>query len=178
MEITSPGGMIDGSFIQNLDINKISSIRRNRIISDIFNRLHLMERRGSGLIRIIESYNDYEIKPTFHSDISTFKVTFPNKGYAPANEEEKIIISNHNFVNDKDYFMIKMYKSLPDGTRKSTYNQILSLFEKYTYQYNFNRENIEELFKIKKSRASEIIKLLINYDLIEAAEPTKYRFKK
>ena len=65
LEITSPGGMLDGSFIQNLDITKISSMRRNRVISDIFNRLHLMERRGSGLTRIIESYNDVDIKPEF-----------------------------------------------------------------------------------------------------------------
>lgn len=48
LEITSPGGMIDGSLIQNLDITKVPSIRRNRVISDVFNRLHFMERRGSG----------------------------------------------------------------------------------------------------------------------------------
>ena len=82
LEITSPGGMIDGSFVQNLDITKISSMRRNRIISDIFNRLHLMERRGSGLTRIIESYNDCSVKPSFYSDASSFKVTFPNKEYS------------------------------------------------------------------------------------------------
>lgn len=43
LEITSPGGMLDRSFIQNLDITKVASMRRNRIISDIFNRLHFME---------------------------------------------------------------------------------------------------------------------------------------
>ena len=53
LEITSPGGMIDGSFVQNLDITKIPSMRRNRVISDIFSRLHFMDRRGSGLTRII-----------------------------------------------------------------------------------------------------------------------------
>ena len=78
LEITSPGGMIDGSFIQHLDITKISSMWRNRVISDIFNRLHFMERRGSGLTRIVESYSDYNIKPEFSSDISSFKVVFPN----------------------------------------------------------------------------------------------------
>lgn len=81
LEITSPGGMIDGSLVQNLDITKISSMRRNRIISDIFNRLHFMERRGSGLTRIVESYGDYAIKPSFTSDVSSFKVIFPNKSY-------------------------------------------------------------------------------------------------
>ena len=79
LEITSPGGMLDGTFIQNADITKISSMRRNRVISDIFNRLHLMERRGSGLVRIVESYNDCSVKPLFTSDVSSFTVSFPLK---------------------------------------------------------------------------------------------------
>ena len=68
LEITSPGGMFDGSLIQNLEIKNIPSMRRNVIISDIFSRLHYMDRRGSGLSRIVESYNDSELKPKFLSD--------------------------------------------------------------------------------------------------------------
>ena len=39
-------------------------------------------------------------------------------------------------------------------------------------------ENVEEIFNIKKSRASEIIAMLLDIELIEQAEPTKYKFKK
>lgn len=180
LEITSPGGMIDGTFVQDLDIKKISSMRRNRIISDIFNRLHLMERRGSGLTRIVESYDDYINKPIFTSDVSSFKVVFPNKGYfqkSPVVEEKSPVITG-NIVSDEDYFMIKMYKKMPDNIKKQTYNKIEILFKKYKYQYDFNREEIEELFNLKKSRASEIIALLLDCDLIESSSPTKYRFKK
>ncbi len=56
IEITSPGGMIDGSFIQNLDILSVPSMRRNPVIADIFSRLQFMERRGSGLTKIKENY--------------------------------------------------------------------------------------------------------------------------
>ena len=180
LEITSPGGMIDGSFIQNLDINKISSMRRNRVISDIFNRLHFMERRGSGLTRIIESYNDIEIKPEFSSDASSFKVVFPNKGYfqkSPVNNKKSPVVSG-NIVSDEDYFVIKLYKSLPNNSRRSTYEQIQKLFDKYTYNYEFKREDIEVLFRVKKSRASEIISILLDCNLIEQSSPAKYRFKK
>ena len=52
MEIYSPGGMYDGSFIQNIDIDNVPSRRRNPIIADIFNRLGCMERRGSGFRKI------------------------------------------------------------------------------------------------------------------------------
>jgi len=180
LEITSPGGMLDGSFVQNLDITKISSMRRNRVISDIFNRLHFMERRGSGLTRIIESYNNCSIKPNFTSDISSFKVTFPNKGYIEdnKNKEEPSKMAVGNLVTDEDYFMIKMYKNIPNSVKKNTYNQIQQLFKKFTYTSDFKREDIEENFNVKKSRASEIISMMLESDLIEPSDPTKYRFKK
>lgn len=180
LEITSPGGMIDGSFVQNLDITKISSMRRNRVISDIFNRLHFMERRGSGLTRIVESYSDYDIKPTFNSDVSSFKVVFPNKGYiekSPVEGEKSPLVSG-NFVSDEDYFVIKMHRNLPVNISKTTYNKIQKLFNKFTYQYDFKWEDVTNIFNVKKSRASEIIALLLDSNLVEPSEPTKYRFKK
>ena len=63
MEISSPGGMINGSRIQDLDLKRVPSIRRNEIISDTFGRLHYMERRGSGMRRSLNStvvYNDQQ----------------------------------------------------------------------------------------------------------------------
>ena len=53
MEISSPGGMINGSRIQDMDLRRVPSMRRNEIISDTFGRLHYMERRGSGIRRIL-----------------------------------------------------------------------------------------------------------------------------
>lgn len=173
LEITSPGGMIDGSFIQELDITKISSIRRNRVISDIFNRLNFMERRGSGLIRIMESYNDSALKPVFISDNSTFKVIFPKKSFV-----EKQAETSGNIVSDADYFVVKMYKLLSDNVKKSTYIQIKKLFDKFTFEYDFRREDVEEIFEVKKSRASEIISMLLDIGLIEPTTPTRYKFKK
>lgn len=180
LEITSPGGMIDGSFVQNLDITKISSMRRNRIISDIFNRLHFMERRGSGLTRIMESYSDYNIKPQFYSDVSSFKVIFPNKSYiknSSATDIKDPVISG-NIVSDEDYFIIKMHKSLPSNVTKTTHDKIQKLFDKFTYQYEFKWEDVSEIFKVKKTRAFEIITLLLDSNLVEPSEPTKYKFKK
>ncbi len=180
LEITSPGGMIDGSFVQNLDITKISSMRRNRVISDIFNRLHFMERRGSGLTRIVESYSDYKSKPTFSSDISSFKVIFPNKGYiekSSTNHENSSVI-NGNIVSDEDYFVIKLHKNLPSNVTKGTHDKIQKLFDKFSYQYDFKWEDVSEIFNVKKSRASEVITLLLDSNLIETSEATKYKFKK
>ena len=80
LEIVSPGGMPDGKRIQDLNINDVSSIRRNPIICDMFSRLKLMERRGSGLRKIIDRYPE-NITPSFRSTEQSFIVTLPNMNY-------------------------------------------------------------------------------------------------
>ena len=80
MEISSPGGMMNGSRIEDLDLSMVPSMRRNEIISDIFGRLHYMDRRGSGIRRIINSYTRFKIKPNFYSNEYFFLVSLPNRG--------------------------------------------------------------------------------------------------
>ena len=46
IEIYSPGGMFDGSFVQDLDTDYAPSGRRNPILADVFSRMNYMERRG------------------------------------------------------------------------------------------------------------------------------------
>ena len=78
-------------------------MRRNTVISDVFSRLHYMERRGSGLSRIIESYDDVEEKPKFLSDSLSFTVIFPNKSYYK--DKKKILSCLYRFIKAiKDLF--------------------------------------------------------------------------
>ena len=48
IEIYSPGGMYDGIKVQDRDLMRVPSRRRNPVIADIFNRLKYMDRRGNG----------------------------------------------------------------------------------------------------------------------------------
>lgn len=180
LEIVSPGGMIDGTQIQNLEIGKVPSMRRNTIISDIFSRLHFMDRRGSGLSRILESYNDFMEKPKFLSDESSFTVIFPNKGYSSDLKLKNPVKTgqDRNIVSDEDYFLIKLYKNLQDKVKPKTLGQIKGFFETFGYQKSFTREDIKEHFEVKNSRASEIISLLISSNIIEDSDGAKYVFKK
>lgn len=82
LEITSPGGMMNGRRVQDMDIRHIPSMRRNQVISDAFSRLGFMERRGSGIDRILNSYVEVAQKPTFYSDSDFFIVTLPNRSVA------------------------------------------------------------------------------------------------
>ena len=175
LEITSPGGMFDGSLIQNLEIKNIPSMRRNTIISDIFSRLHYMERRGSGLSRIIESYNDIDEKPKFISDSLSFTVIFPNKSYNSENENR----NNKNIVTNEELFLIKLYKNLPSmNIKSSTINQIKLIFDNMGFYELFSRDDIKNILQVKDTRATNIISLLLDLELIEKKEGTKYKFKK
>lgn len=86
MEIYSPGGMIDGRLIQQLNPLMVPSKRRNPLLADFFSRLGLMERRGSGMKKIIDSYKRFERLPDYHapefqSNASEFHVTLWNLNY-------------------------------------------------------------------------------------------------
>lgn len=87
MEIQSPGGMYQGRPIQECDIESIGSVRRNPIIADLFHRMKYMERRGSGLKKIIsetEKLPGYtqEWKPEFYSTSTDFRVVIKNMNYS------------------------------------------------------------------------------------------------
>jgi ATP-dependent DNA helicase RecG len=88
LDIYSPGGMVDGSLIQDWDIETVPSIRRNPTVADIFHRLDFAERQGSGLKRIREEtsllagYTE-EYKPQFLSTASAFHVILKNMNYLP-----------------------------------------------------------------------------------------------
>ena len=76
--ITSPGGMYNGTLIQNLDIADVSSERRNPILANTMAQLDYMEKRGSGLLRIrketkaLDGYRD-ELQPVFRSTPTQFQ---------------------------------------------------------------------------------------------------------
>jgi ATP-dependent DNA helicase RecG len=78
ISVTSPGGMYNGLLIQDLDINDVSSERRNPILANVMAQLDYMEKRGSGLARIcketkgLEGYND-ELPPIFKSTPTQFQ---------------------------------------------------------------------------------------------------------
>ena len=86
LEIYSPGGMPDGTLIQEQDIEEVPSTRRNPIISEIFHRLDFVERRGSGLKKIknetanLYGYTD-GFAPTFKSTRTAFHVILKNMNF-------------------------------------------------------------------------------------------------
>ncbi len=94
IEISSPGGMYENKPVQDCDIMRVKSRRRNPVLADIFSRLKYMERRGSGFKKICQDYklqSNYreERHPQFYSDNYDFTLTLFNLNYGLANGEMK-----------------------------------------------------------------------------------------
>ena len=86
LEIQSPGGMFEGKPIQECSIDAVGSVRRNPVIADLFHRMRFMERRGSGLRKIVsetEKLPGYteEMRPEFHSTATDFRVVLKNVNF-------------------------------------------------------------------------------------------------
>ena len=157
IEIYSPGGMFDGSFIQEQNIMEISSLRRNPIIADLFNRIHLMERRGSGLKKIISSYQNainytQEKEVEFKSTQKDFKVILKNLNYKVAIKSgDKVAIKNQDEQLEK----------------------ILEYIKKYN---NCKTSDIENLLSVKSSRARKLLSILVSEKKIQALGQNKNRY--
>ena len=86
IETTSPGGIKESSDLERVDPSATVSYRRNPVIAEVFSQLKYMEKRGSGLRKIIEAtsilptYKE-DRKPFFRSSRSFFFTTIPNVNY-------------------------------------------------------------------------------------------------
>lgn len=123
MEIYSPGGMIDGKQIQDLDPTSVSSKRRNPLIADFFSRLGLMERRGSGMRKIMDAYRWYKMvpeqrMPQFRSDNNEFHVLLWNINYNVDDQEEDSAEFGIKFVKGQSGFGKEFVKEELEQTKE------------------------------------------------------------
>lgn len=191
MEIYSPGGMFDGSFVQNLDTDHVPSRRRNPIIADIFSRMNYMERRGSGFKKIKDDYRraaNYrpELEPKFYSDATSFWVTLYNLNYnVPINsigvgtkkqllEDRKTVVSDEKQLLEGGKTVVSKQKRLferkVNDLRVSTHTKkiILQLYEQLGDNKFFSRADIMQIIGITSSPAGDLIKRMKSENLIES----------
>ena len=174
LTITSPGGMTDGTRIQERDISNISSTRRNPVLADIFGRLGYMERQGSGFKKITESYraaHNYrdELEPKFYSDASSFQVTLYNLNYGTdengAVGEEKVVLEQEKVAFEAKKAAFE--RSISElKLNKPTKDNILSLFESFGYDVPFSRADVIELCGLAPSSAGKMLSKIKEFDLI------------
>ena len=133
MVIYSPGSMPEGRLIQTMNLEDIPSVRRNPVIADIFAQLGYMERKGSGMGKIINPikalpYFEEKMLPTFFSDRAQFTVTFPNMILAWQETHPNIEV---NFVENKDDTQGDTQDGTQGGTQGGTQDDDLDKWIEY-----------------------------------------------
>ena len=121
LEIYSPGGMYDGTLIQDRDIDNVPSKRRNPVVADVFSRLDYMERRGSGFKKIMQAYEvepNYteDKKPVFYSNATEFRVILKNLNFTNEvlNEKNEVLdeVLNEVLNSGRTEVEIKVIKEI------------------------------------------------------------------
>ena len=169
MEIYSPGGMLDGRKVQDLDLRNVSSRRRNPIIADIFNRLKYMDCRGSGFRKILDSYEfqehyTEEMKPEFRSSNSEFWLILRNLNY-----------NLNNIGNDFSVQIVDNKMPIKMGQQLEKILQCLSEQEECSCR------DICALLDVKERRARQLLQILQEQGKIEiigANRTRRYRLIK
>ena len=172
LTIHSPGGMADGTRIQERDISNVSSTRRNPVLADIFGRLGYMERQGSGFKKITETYyaaHNYreELEPKFYSDAGSFQVTLYNLNYGQTIgfnenqlfEEQKPVVSDENQLFESLLLSLK--------AKKATKEAMVTLYRQFGFDTAFARADIMRLTGVTSSPAGALIDKLKATGLVE-----------
>ena len=96
----------------------VPSKRRNPLLADFFHRLKLMERRGSGMKKIIGEYKRFENlenyhAPKFSSNATEFHVTLWNLNYG-----EDVVKDNLHVVKETDDVVKDVVKEKANATKE------------------------------------------------------------
>ena len=135
-EITSLGGIVKGLSLNDLYLGISES--RNPNLANIFYRLKYVESFGTGIGRIIQSYDGYNKKPIFVDTDNAFNVTLYNVNYVE--NHEKILPSN-----------LTQEEKIVEYLKKN--NKI-------------NRNIVEQLLDISSTRAKNILNNMCEKELI------------
>ncbi|WFQ91682.1 hypothetical protein MFERI14815_00286 [Mycoplasma feriruminatoris] len=176
IEIISPGGMFDGTNIQETPTWAVVSRRRNEAIANIFWRINYMEKRGSGIGKIIDLYASQpnysnDLKPVFMSNDQLFKVILWNLNY----KKDDLFISGktNTFKNNIETKTTDL-QNKEESQDQIVLNYIESVF-------SFTRKDIEKVANVKRTRANQIINNLLEKNKVvkeNDGRSTRYKVNK
>lgn len=174
LEVYSPGGMVNGWRIQDMNLSHVPSMRRNPVISDVFGRLHLMDRKGSGIGRILTAYKSETKKPAFYSEASSFFVTLPKVDITKINTTRTV---TGNESEAKEQFVQYAQETLHKVARSKMIINTINMFNIYGLDIAWTRQDLEEVYKVKTNRAAQILTILKKMELVDRVKRGTYRFK-
>ena len=180
--LVDAGGMPSGRCVQELDARQVTSKRRNPVIAELFQRLDLMERRGSGFKKILDAYafesekRGETVEPRFESTQTDFFLILPNLNYG--RKINGVESSSGRFDADSTQGLpVNLPENLPvnpsvnlpvelSTTAKKIYH-LLKEDGKYTY------DRLSEAVGVTRETVRVSIRLLVEANLIRRIGPDK-----
>ncbi|MEG0314972.1 MAG: putative DNA binding domain-containing protein [Erysipelotrichaceae bacterium] len=152
MEMVSIGGLMRGVSMEDMLLGV--SILRNKALANIFYRLKMIEAYGTGVIKIIESYDDSKgQKPIIETTDNAFKITLFNTHSSSTNlYTEKIETENE-----------------------------LALIEVFKEKKTLKRKEVQVILNISQSMSIKLLKSLADANVIQKigqGKNTTYLYKK
>ena len=162
IEFVSIGGLVEGIDLE--DVMAGISICRNQNLANVFYRLTLIEAYGTGLTKIMDTYESTGLKPTISITKNTFKIILPN-------------------INKK--YEIKEVSNLIESNPLTYIPKVNNeqIIINYVKQYgSITRLEAEKLLKdVSASTVSRLIRKMVDSSLLIQsgnARSTKYMLKK
>lgn len=162
IEIVSCGTIGNGKTLEEL-LKRPTSQRRNQLVCDIFSRLDFMERRGSGIKKILLAYENDEKKPKFEIIGDIFIVTFYSRLYRNVERNDDNVDTNVERNVEE-----KIKEKYPELSNISI--EILNLLEKNNY---LKQNEIAETLSKAPNTIYRNIKVLKDMGIIERVGSTK-----
>lgn len=138
IEINSIGGLI--STLSLNDVYSGVSESRNPNLAEIFHRLDYVENYGTGVGRIMNEYDDFELKPIIELTENIFKIILPNRNY------------------------IEIDKVQNDNISGLTQEEIIINYLKNNNK--ITRLEVEKILNIGNTRSKQIINKLLQEDIL------------
>lgn len=113
IEFVSIGGLVNGISFDDMMLG--ISVARNRNLANIFYRLSLIEAYGTGVPKIIQSYDEFSAKPQIEVSDNAFKITLPNSTI-------KIEPSRHT---ENERIVLALFKDRQNIVRKDVETALL-----------------------------------------------------
>lgn len=152
IEFVSLGGLLPG-----LELNDILlgiSVCRNPNLANVFYRLKLIEAYGTGIKKIMASYENFSIKPKIETSSHAFKITLPNRNEEKTETAEEI--------------------SYPETNEEKVLQYL-------TKSRTITRSNVQEILGLSQTPAGKILRKMTEDGLLVregGSRNTRYKIKK
>ncbi len=166
IELTTIGGLVKG--ISKDDMLLGLSLSRNKHLANLFYRLQLIEAFGTGIPKIMESYEGFKPLPKIEVTDNAFKITLYNRFYDNPAKQEGLYEKSYNsiepqgnyFVSDNSpgYYADKRYRTL--NAKEQHIVELLASHE------SVQRKDVEQALGISQPMAVRYLRQLLDKGVI------------